>query len=95
VLVTCNIAPKIANANQVTNKPASKIASGSIHFVRLAREYSTSFSYCALIFLEIFSKLAVFSHTDNICVKSEGKYIFLGSISFIDSTIGSHFPTFI
>jgi len=39
------------------------------------------------------SKFAVFSHTDNICKKSAGKYIFSGSTFSIAFTICSHQET--
>jgi len=39
------IAQNMANANHNTNAQARRIASGSIHFVKFANEYSTSFSY--------------------------------------------------
>jgi len=45
VSVTLSIAQKIANANQRTKAPAIRIARGSIHFVKRAREYDTSFVY--------------------------------------------------
>jgi len=60
------MAPSIAKANQSTNHPATKSATGSIHFVTLAREYSTSRSYCADIFCQIFSRDAVLSQTESI-----------------------------
>jgi hypothetical protein len=38
VCVSLRIAQKIANANHNTKTQATKIASGSIHFVKLAKE---------------------------------------------------------
>lgn len=79
--------PNIAKANQRTNIPADAIAIGSIHFVIDANELSISRVYWLFILSVILWIDAVFSHTANIVIKSDGKYSWTGSISSIDSAI--------
>ncbi|MBT3727136.1 hypothetical protein HOG21_05690 [bacterium] len=67
VCVIFKIAQIIEYANHKTNNHANHIATGSINFVRLFKEYSTSLLYCFASFAHKISNDAVFSHTDNIC----------------------------
>ena len=64
VWVTFKIAQNIAKANHKTKNQAIKIAIGSIHFVKLDNELSTSIEYWLLIFFETTHIEAVFSQTE-------------------------------